>query len=112
MMMHIRKLVISSLAFLVLICNAGCQTNVDSASVPSFPGGKVELDRYIKENMKWTQGQQTIEGTVFVSFIVDSNGNIDNVRVTKSLCESCDIEAARIVKSMPNWLPAKKKGNL
>jgi protein TonB len=61
----------------------------------------------VEENMKWEQGQLTIEGTVFVSFIVDSIGNIENVRVTKSLCESCDVGAIRIVKSMPNWVPAK-----
>lgn len=108
-MIPIRKQVINCVAFLIFVFNANCQ-NKGTTAVPSFPGGKAELDRYLKENMKWTQSQLTVEGTVFVSFIVDSTGNIGSVKVTKSLCESCDKEAVRLVKSMPHWIPAKKEG--
>jgi len=109
-MILIRKLAINFVAFLMLVLNASCQNAVDTTSVPIFPGGEVELDRHVRENMKWKQSQLTIEGTVFVSFTVDSLGDIGDVRVKKSLCKSCDAEAVRVVKSMPKWVPAKKEG--
>jgi protein TonB len=109
-MILVRRLTINFVAFLVLVINTSCNHAVSVSSAPGFPGGKAELERFLSENMRWKQSQVTIEGTVFVSFVVNSRGKIGNVRVTKSLCESCDTEAVRIVNSMPNWIPAKKNG--
>lgn len=93
----------------LLISSASCQSQgTDSAA--SFPGGKEELDDYLKKNMQWQQGQLTVEGKVYVSFLVTEDGNVTDVVVEKGLCESCDKEAIRLVKNMPNWLPAKAGG--
>lgn len=105
-----RRLAINTLFFLVLVINASCQHNNNNTATPGFPGGKVKLEQFIKKNLQWRQGQLTVEGTVFVSFIVDSLGKINDIKVIKSLCESCDQEAVRIVKAMPDWIPAKRNG--
>jgi len=88
---------------------ASCQ-NQSADSVASFPGGKEQLTIYLKENMEWQQSQLTVEGKVYVSFLVKESGDIADVAITKGLCETCDKEAIRLVKNMPKWIPAKKEG--
>lgn len=90
---------------------ASCQDQ-RADTIASFPGGEEKIAVYLKENMEWQQSQLTVEGKVYVKFLVKENGDITGVVVMKGLCESCDKEAVRLVKSMPNWLPAKKEGVL
>lgn len=77
---------------------------------PSFPGGEAGLTDYIYKNINWTQGQLTVEGKVFVEFLVDIDGKIKDVKVVRGLCESCDKEAILLVKNMPVWTPGKENG--
>ncbi|BDD07024.1 energy transducer TonB [Aureibacter tunicatorum] len=92
-----------------LFLSVSCKSQIAN-SVASFPGGKKQLHVYFKKNMHWQQGQHTVEGKVYISFLVTKNGKIVDVEVVKNLCESCDKEAIRLVKNMPNWTPAKKEG--
>jgi TonB family protein len=98
--------------FFIMLIGACCQNNHNSSIIesPSFPGGIEARDHYIKENMHWTQSQITVGGTVFVSFLVNEDGKISNVKVEKSLCDACDKEAVRLVRGMPDWIPAQKDG--
>ena len=96
-----------TIAVLSFFLSASCQSQTPD-SIASFPGGKKQLDIYLKKNMQWQQSQLTVEGKVYVSFLVTENGDIVDVEVVKGLCESCDKEAIRLVKNMPNWIPAKK----
>lgn len=41
---------------------------------------------------------------------VEENGKISNIKIQKSLSKSCDKEALRLVKNMPDWIPAKRNG--
>ncbi len=75
-----------------------------------FPEGNEKLSEFISTNFNWVQGQITVSGNVFVSFTVNSNGSIDDVKLEKGLCTTCDMEAMRLIKSMPKWIPAKKDG--
>ncbi len=52
-----------------------------------------------------------IQGRVIVSFVVERDGSITDVRVVKSVHPSLDREAVRVVKSMPKWIPGKQKGS-
>lgn len=76
--------------------------------IASFPGGREKLDIYFRKNIQWNQSQLTVAGKVFVSFQVKENGSISDVAVVRSLCESCDKEAIRLVRNMPYWIPATK----
>jgi TonB family protein len=73
-------------------------------------------DAYLANNLKVPEDIKTKQaasnsGSVQVSFEVDKNGEPTNFRVEKSLCNSCDKEAIRLVKQGPKWKRAAvKKG--
>jgi len=75
---------------------------------PSFPYGEDSLQRFIHNNLKWTDNQFSGKGYVVISFIVDRKGNILNPIVSKSLVKALDREELRVVKLMPKWIPARK----
>jgi protein TonB len=51
-----------------------------------------------------------VQGKVFVTFVVEIDGSISNVRVLRGIGSGCDDEAVRVVKSMPKWIPGKQRG--
>jgi len=52
-----------------------------------------------------------IQGKVFVTFVVEADGSVSNVRVLRGIGGGCDEEAIRVVQSMPKWTPGKQRGN-
>lgn len=80
--------------------------------MPSFPGGDEMLMEYISKNLKYPQKAMDagIQGRVFVSFVVEPDGSISNVKVLRGIGSGCDEEAVRIIKSMPKWEPGKQMG--
>ncbi|MBO7129326.1 MAG: TonB family protein [Prevotella sp.] len=80
--------------------------------MPQFPGGQAALIQYLAKNIKYPVAAEEngIQGKVVVSFIVERDGTISNVKIAKSVDPSLDREALRVVKSMPRWQPGKQKG--
>lgn len=79
-------------------------------SMPEFPGGQIALFQYLTKNIKypfWAQ-RYNMQGEVVTEFIVNKDGSISDCRVTKSAYSYLDIEAIRVVRSMPHWKPALK----
>lgn len=78
----------------------------------SFPGGMEALSKYLSENLKYPpQAKETgTQGKVFVTFVVEKDGSITDVRVLRDIGSGCGEEAVRVVKSMPKWKPAKQRG--
>ncbi len=68
---------------------------------PQFPGGIFKFMEYVQRNEK-TQGNN---GKVWVSFVVEKDGSLSDITVTKSLSESADKEAVRLLTKSPKWLP-------
>ena len=79
---------------------------------PSFPGGQEALLQYLKENVQWPDTESCVQGRVIVSFIVETDGSLSDIKVVKSLDPLFDKEALRIVKSMPKWIPGTQNGQL
>ena len=81
--------------------------------MPSFPGGPSALFEYLSKNIKYpvVAEENGIQGRVIVSFVVEKDGSITDVRVVKSVDPSLDKEAQRVVKSMPRWIPGKQNGS-
>ena len=79
-----------------------------------FPGGVVALKKYMAENLRYPQMavENELQGKCYLQFIVTETGEITNIKVKKGVpnCPECDKEAIRLVKSMPKWIPGKKKG--
>ena len=81
--------------------------------MPSFPGGNAALMKYLSENVKYPVVAQEngVQGRVVVSFVVEKDGHITDVKVVRSVDPSLDKEAARVVRSMPSWIPGKQNGS-
>lgn len=81
--------------------------------MPSFPGGNGALMSYLASNIKYPVVAQEngVKGRVIVSFVVERDGSISDVRVARSVDPSLDREAQRVVKSMPRWKPGKQNGS-
>jgi len=79
---------------------------------PGYPGGEVEMRKFLQENMKYPQmaRESGIQGTVYVTFVVEKDGNITDVRILRGIGGGCDEEAMRVVRSMPRWNPGKQRG--
>jgi protein TonB len=81
--------------------------------MPSFPGGPSALMQYLASNIKYpvVAEENGVQGRVIVTFVVEKDGSITDVRVVKSVDPSLDKEAQRVVKSMPKWIPGKQNGS-
>ena len=47
---------------------------------------------------------------MFLNFVIEKDGSVNEVKVLRGVCESLDDEAVRVVKAMPKWTPGKMKG--
>ena len=81
--------------------------------MPSFPGGQGALIQYLNSHVKYPVVAQEngIQGRVTISFVVERDGSITDVKVARSVDPSLDKEAARVVSSMPRWTPGKQNGS-
>jgi len=79
---------------------------------PGYPGGDEARIRFLQENTKYPEEAKElgVQGKVFVTFVVEVDGSITDVRVLRGIGAGCDEEAIRVVKSMPRWVPGKQRG--
>lgn len=80
--------------------------------MPSFPGGETEMQKFIRDNLKYPVVAQEsgIQGRVTIRFVVTKDGDISEVTVVRGIDPSCDKEAVNVVKKMPKWIPGKQNG--
>jgi len=80
--------------------------------MPQFPGGQNEMFKFLAQNVRYPveAQQKNVSGLVIVQFIVSKTGVISNIKVIRGIDPSCDNEAIRVVKAMPEWIPGKQKG--
>ncbi len=78
---------------------------------PEFPGGTEAMYKFLRDNMRYpTMAREAgIQGTVFVTFVVERDGAITNVEVIRGIGGGCDEEAIRVVRNMPKWNPGKQR---
>jgi len=81
-------------------------------SMPEYPGGEAALYKFLAENIKYPQmaKESGIQGRVFVTFVVERNGAVTDVRILRGIGGGCDEEAIRVVTNMPQWTPGKQRG--
>ncbi|MFD2785948.1 energy transducer TonB [Hymenobacter rubripertinctus] len=75
--------------------------------MPEFVGGNGALMSYLQRQMKYPPQalRAGVEGKVFISFTVNTDGTIDDVEVLKGLGYGTDEEASRVISKMPAWKP-------
>ena len=79
---------------------------------PSYPGGQDGYRKFLIENIKYPEEamKNKVMGTVYITFVVEKDGAVTNVKVLRGIGSGCDEEAVRVVKMMPNWNPGENKG--
>jgi periplasmic protein TonB len=82
--------------------------------MPEFPGGEEEMMKYLGNKIKYPamEKDNTISGTVYLTFVVEPDGNITDVKELRGVKGGPGLaqEAMRVVKTMPNWKPGKQNG--
>ena len=73
--------------------------------LPQFPGGAVEMMKWLQRNLKYPPlaQERKIQGKVVAEFIVNKDGSVTDVKVVKSLNPMCDREVLRVLRMMPRW---------
>ena len=79
---------------------------------PEFIGGINKLYEYLGNNINYPEQAKdfSIQGKVFVQFVVWKDGTIRDVKVVKGAHKLLDKEALRVINNMPNWKPGKQRG--
>ena len=80
--------------------------------MPEFPGGSVELMKFLSTNLKYPASalKDSIQGRVVATFIVEKDGSTSNVKVVKHVSDDLDAEAVRVIELMPKWIPGMQRG--
>jgi TonB family protein len=80
--------------------------------MPEFPGGNLEMMKFLAQNIKYPVEAQKkgIQGKVYVSFVVNRDGSVSNAKIVRSVEPSLDEEAIRIVNALPKWKPGRQSG--
>ena len=80
--------------------------------MPEFPGGVEALMDFVGKNVKYPEEakEKEISGRVFVSFVIEKDGSVNEVKVMRGIGGGCDEEAVRVIKGMPKWKPGIQKG--
>lgn len=75
--------------------------------LPQFPGGAVEMMKWLTKNLKYPENAQRRkkQGKVVVQFDININGKISNIKVIQSVDPQLDHEALRVIRMMPDWKP-------
>lgn len=79
-----------------------------------FPGGMAGLGQYITENLQYPVNakEKGISGDVRVSYVIDKDGSITDVKVIESVDPDLDKEAVRLISSMPKWKPGIRQSKI
>ncbi|MBQ0068852.1 MAG: energy transducer TonB, partial [Bacteroidales bacterium] len=81
-------------------------------NMPVFPGGDEALYKFITEHLVYPEQavKDSIEGRVVVQFVVKKDGSVDDIRIARSVHSLLDVEAVRVAKTLPKFIPASHKG--
>lgn len=78
-------------------------------SEAEFPGGYEQWKKYLLQELRYPDisiemGEQ---GIVYVSFVIEIDGSVSDVRIIKGVSLHIDREAKRVIKNSPRWIPGK-----
>ena len=85
---------------------------VRSEVAPLYLGGESAMMKYLQRNLKYPviSKENGVKGTVYVQFVVEKDGKVDDVTVLKGVDNLLNSEAKRVVSAMPKWAPGQQNG--
>jgi protein TonB len=77
-----------------------------------FPGGIEKFYAYLGKNIRYpaVARENNVQGKVFLTFVVEKDGSLTDVKVMRGLGSGCDEEAMRVIKASPRWKPGQQNG--
>lgn len=80
--------------------------------MPEFPGGDAARYKFLKDHLRYPSEAKElrISGTVFLTFVVERDGSITDIKILRGVGGGCEEEAIRVVKMMPRWNPGRQNG--
>ena len=79
---------------------------------PGFPGGDEAFLKYLAKNIHYPAiaKENNVQGKVFLSFVVEKDGSLTDVKTVRGIGSGCDDEAMRVLKASPKWKPGIQNG--
>jgi len=80
-------------------------------NMPTPAGGNEGWNQYLSENLRYPSKakKEGIEGTVYVAFIVNSDGSVRDAEILRGIGGGCDEEALKVIKNAPQWEPGTQR---
>ncbi len=80
--------------------------------MPRFPGGEAAMLRFLSSNINYPAAarQDQITGTVYISFVINKEGEIENIETVRGIGGGCEEEAIRVIREMPAWKAGRQNG--
>lgn len=80
--------------------------------LPEYPGGMTAFMKWLNANLKYpyTAQRSNKQGKVIVSFIINKDGSVTDIKLMKGIDTNLDREALRVMKMMPKWKAGEYKG--
>jgi protein TonB len=80
--------------------------------LPVFPGGFQAFYKYLAQNIHYPASavKDHIQGKVYVTFVVEKDGSLTDMKIMKSVSADIDAEAIRVLNSSPQWNPGSQNG--
>lgn len=76
---------------------------------PDFPGGLEKFYKYVMNNYRAPE-EPGLSGKVFVTFVVEKDGSLTDIKVIRDIGFGTGTEAIRVLKKSPRWNPGEQNG--
>ena len=84
----------------------------DIDAFPEFYDSDKQIWQYVSDKVKYTESiGSDVKGQMVLSFIVNTDGSLSNLKLRRGLSPALDEQVLQIVKDLPKLRPAKKNGN-
>ncbi|MDA9554705.1 TonB family protein [Pelobium sp.] len=82
--------------------------------LPTFPGGVEAFRKFLNENLRYPAQarENNISGIVYLTFIVEKDGGLSNIKIVRGIGAGCDEEAVRVLSLSPKWNPGVQNGKI
>lgn len=77
-----------------------------------FPGGIQKFYDYLGKQIKYPAAarENNVQGKVYMTFVVEKDGSLTDIKVMRGIGSGCDEEAIRVLKASPKWKPGEQNG--
>ena len=76
---------------------------------PDFPGGIEKFYKFVGNNYQ-TPEEEGLKGKVYVTFVVEKDGSLTDIKVIRDIGYGTGKEAIRVLKKCPKWTPGEQNG--